>query len=541
MVDKQRFGVRIPSWAGVLALISCASALGACGAPDPSQPLVDSAAVEPAAAELSQAVTAPTIATWHDDSAAPLHVEVRACTTTTPASSQVIDCTVDWNYALVGGGAQVSVTTAGAMLVGTQGGPSAGSWRASSHDEFVVSPHNLTSYAVGIRLDGVNSKVLRDTIVQYFSLSIDSPSLQSGLSHRIAGGFSDFSGLPRFLKETTPGSGADLWGGVVSPHLFTPPPHASVVMWESWLPSVIIEGFGMLDIVTRTGANSPVVSTGRATAVANVAANYAVLGYGARANVTSGPGRLLTALGPNGSNLRQVMAQSIDHSQASAGSTTPFWVEGAKVPGTHGLCSEGNALFTGVDSCVDRLCASDSYCCLTKWDDLCVSEVTSICGQTCANDTCSVPSFSPSFWTGTPQTTNSDYNYALNRRTDTNAQPGRYSGQNCAPGQCGSAAATLAFYSVNDGLIPTTLAGTCPDFRDKVALVASASRSQWYRLDWSGTWSYKPANLAPSNRDASGALITDLTKINLGTGTSVVGYFCACSSATEGAGHSAIN
>jgi hypothetical protein len=32
---------------------------------------------------------------------------------------------------------------------------------------------------------------------------------------------------------------------------------------------------------------------------------------------------------------------------------------------------------------VKKVCASDSYCCKTRWDSTCVSEVASICKQTC--------------------------------------------------------------------------------------------------------------------------------------------------------------
>jgi hypothetical protein len=32
---------------------------------------------------------------------------------------------------------------------------------------------------------------------------------------------------------------------------------------------------------------------------------------------------------------------------------------------------------------VTQICAFDSYCCSVSWDSLCVSEVSSICGQTC--------------------------------------------------------------------------------------------------------------------------------------------------------------
>ena len=50
---------------------------------------------------------------------------------------------------------------------------------------------------------------------------------------------------------------------------------------------------------------------------------------------------------------------------------------------THSECSSGAKLKKTCDACVTDICAEDSYCCNTKWDSQCVSEVSSICGDTC--------------------------------------------------------------------------------------------------------------------------------------------------------------
>jgi len=50
---------------------------------------------------------------------------------------------------------------------------------------------------------------------------------------------------------------------------------------------------------------------------------------------------------------------------------------------THDECATGPKLKTGCDACVTKICAKDSYCCNNKWDKQCVSEVGSICGETC--------------------------------------------------------------------------------------------------------------------------------------------------------------
>lgn len=50
---------------------------------------------------------------------------------------------------------------------------------------------------------------------------------------------------------------------------------------------------------------------------------------------------------------------------------------------SHNECNTGTKLKSGCDSCVTKICAADSYCCGTKWDAQCQSEVSSICNETC--------------------------------------------------------------------------------------------------------------------------------------------------------------
>ncbi len=53
----------------------------------------------------------------------------------------------------------------------------------------------------------------------------------------------------------------------------------------------------------------------------------------------------------------------------------------------HGLCEEGGSLVPGCDAvgCVSQICAVDPFCCdiFGWWDNICVSEVTSVCGYRC--------------------------------------------------------------------------------------------------------------------------------------------------------------
>jgi hypothetical protein len=49
----------------------------------------------------------------------------------------------------------------------------------------------------------------------------------------------------------------------------------------------------------------------------------------------------------------------------------------------HPVCSTGSELDGTCDSCAGQICAQDDYCCNTAWDSICVNEVGSICGQSC--------------------------------------------------------------------------------------------------------------------------------------------------------------
>ncbi|TPX77968.1 hypothetical protein CcCBS67573_g00747 [Chytriomyces confervae] len=46
---------------------------------------------------------------------------------------------------------------------------------------------------------------------------------------------------------------------------------------------------------------------------------------------------------------------------------------------SHSVCSTGGKLVSACSSCVAAVCAKDSYCCDTRWDSTCVSEVAQFC------------------------------------------------------------------------------------------------------------------------------------------------------------------
>ncbi len=63
----------------------------------------------------------------------------------------------------------------------------------------------------------------------------------------------------------------------------------------------------------------------------------------------------------------------------------------------HDTCTEGDALDAACGDCVAQICAADPWCCSNGWDDLCVDQVQSVCGDpscsagnanACAHDKC---------------------------------------------------------------------------------------------------------------------------------------------------------
>ncbi|HWB74174.1 MAG TPA: hypothetical protein VG755_04445, partial [Nannocystaceae bacterium] len=49
----------------------------------------------------------------------------------------------------------------------------------------------------------------------------------------------------------------------------------------------------------------------------------------------------------------------------------------------HDECSTGAALDETCSSCTSAVCSADPFCCQTEWDDVCVGEVATECGEDC--------------------------------------------------------------------------------------------------------------------------------------------------------------
>lgn len=200
-------------------------------------------------------------------------VQSKVCTTDSPASSHTVDCTVDAGYALVGGGARVPPPASGSGGLLRESRPVDGrTWRASSQQHIVSAPHNLSIYALGLRLDGVTAQTLRDQIGIVSPYAPANSLASPGIRRMISGGGRVTSGA-RFFTSSKPAGEVAVKDHIVSSS-------GAIELYLTHMPPGIIEGFGALEIQQRTGSSSANASIGVATATVSVTPGYAVIGYG---------------------------------------------------------------------------------------------------------------------------------------------------------------------------------------------------------------------------------------------------------------------
>lgn len=108
--------------------------------------------------------------------------------------------------------------------------------------------------------------------------------------------------------------------------------------------------------------------------------------------------------------------------------------------------------------------------------------------------------YNPGFWnTPSVQPQNNCYNYAMNYRSNTFAQPGRISGHPNNVMQCANVAAAANWDGCTAG---------CSGPNKRVALVIWPGRDyHWYRLHSNGFWGHKPGQTAARNTDNLGRVI----------------------------------
>lgn len=127
------------------------------------------------------------------------------------------------------------------------------------------------------------------------------------------------------------------------------------------------------------------------------------------------------------------------------------------------------------------------------------------------------PGYSPLFWTPPfRQRRNNCYNYAVNRTTNTFAQPSSIQ----SPLTCD----TVSAAAIRDGLRPLASPDeNCPGHQ--VFMGANHNDFHWWRKDGPDFWTHKPGVQPPRSVDANGNSITNPLEADLGK-YDPCGFFC---------------
>lgn len=264
------------------------------------------------------------------DASGAVTVRIKQCPLTALQQRNTATCSVDSDFVLIGGGAEIfGEGSPGALL--TASFPDAGltTWTASSKDHHLAFVHQLRAYSVGMKLAGVPASTLRNfmTMVSVSSTRSERPAT----SITVPGGFNLIGGGARanwategqLLTRSMPGPSQ--WFAASKDHVVAEV--GTVDAFAIGITSGTIPGFGSID-VTMT-QNSTSVPTGYGTANRAVPVGWVLASIGGDAQF-SGSGRMLTDLIPSvdapitstpGATIR-----SKDHEVQSSGTTTAFVV-----------------------------------------------------------------------------------------------------------------------------------------------------------------------------------------------------------------------
>jgi hypothetical protein len=139
-------------------------------------------------------------------------------------------------------------------------------------------------------------------------------------------------------------------------------------------------------------------------------------------------------------------------------------------------------------------------------------------GQSCyANYFTSSTDFS--FWNGSAYIAlNNCYNFASNRRTNSFAQPGKYSGHQYSRFDCSSVANAIVYDGWKNNCQTSNNLSIC-------LVISPGADFHFYRKCVNGIWCHKPGKTAARNYDNSGRTITNPETCNRGAYTQFCGYW----------------
>jgi hypothetical protein len=250
------------------------------------------------------------------DSSGMLETKVWQCDSGASMAHQVVQCQVDPDFVLVGGGAWAIYGGAGALLTASYPVDLSilRTWEARSKDHIQSDPHFLRVYAFGLRVDGLS----RDTLLGYISITQNTSDVTA---HPVAapdnlndalplggGARVNYTGAGNLLTTLLAGSAAS------KDHVWSDP--ASITAYSLYIDTQV--GSHPLTAFISNGGTSSDGGVQRAKVFKNPA--YVATGIGALTshNETAG-GRLLTRIAPQSPG--EFWVESKDHMVPDGGST----------------------------------------------------------------------------------------------------------------------------------------------------------------------------------------------------------------------------
>jgi hypothetical protein len=260
----------------------------------------------------------PTGATCVTKSLGNLTVRYYTCAWSSSGQRNSASCSVDSDFVLVGGGAEIKDDLApGALLTASY--PEGDSWIARSKDHISPYPHRTRAYAIGLRLAGLSKSGLQESVktVSFATGATAHPSIKyappTGQLILSGGAYARYGGSGQLLtKSTRSGSG---WIAASKDHVNSDPGYMDV-----YVTTILQEPIGSsIKLATDYAVSQGLSSGGGYRSVTSISVDSSlVTGIGAAA---IGTNRLLTDAYPLSSASGGGTVTSKDHVTAASGTS----------------------------------------------------------------------------------------------------------------------------------------------------------------------------------------------------------------------------
>ncbi|MBF6300539.1 hypothetical protein IU459_23765 [Nocardia amamiensis] len=244
-----------------------------------------------------------------------------------PAQAHWIDQTVlvgDPDMIAIGGGGTAARVPAGALLTASYPNDDLSGWVVSSKDHQVSNPHQLETYVIGMKIQGMTRQQLLDAVLVQPSDSgvAPHPESEAGVPSNefclVGGGFRvDWHGAGNLATATFP-STVTTWKSRSKDHSISDP--ANLRSFAIGLRRNLPAGQAISAITRADSGQAP-----HPRAVASVAPGFALTGGGGEVHF-NGPGNLLWNLQPSTSQDPSFTAASKDHVHPNPSTITAFAV-----------------------------------------------------------------------------------------------------------------------------------------------------------------------------------------------------------------------